>query len=660
MKKRGMSPCIWLMLKYLFALLFPVLAAVMHRMTWRYFMVALAEVLLIAFFTDLLCHVKRPFGYVFNTSALLVMNVQFAVLYWGSTFVSPVMLTNLDSVNAISGKAFAYGFTVVMVLLFSFLPVCPIPGNKNKTYALGGATAILYAGIVLTGMMEYSPYRALCILYQQMRRYRMADSIVSDAMSDAVSDTVSDAADSVEEGAERPRPETEFYSDAVADYRKKPESIPENPNVILIFVEGMSQNIIDDPLNVMPNVSALQDESICFTNYYNHTFATYMGLSGQLYSDYQRENYDINPLISVQDIFKDYGYSTAFINTEPENEEFSAYLANFGFDELLADQSRADGMADALSDRAAYEMLFETALEKGEGDTPFLLAMYSFGTHASLDGVYEEFGDGSNALLNRFYDLDVQIGTFLDRFHKSKLADNTVIVLTSDHATYQDADFVTAFPDFRRENPAIDCIPLIIYHRGITPEIYDVNGRNSLDMAPTILDFLDMSAPNYFLGDSLFAPESGSFYDTYFESVGICYYTANGEINILSAGQMQEFEERLAKYYAVKFSDDLIYIEYEEAEHIYARENDDRTAITVELQNAEEWDTINCAVWSEEGEQDDLQWFSTPGNHENELIYELDLSGYDREGVYYIHAYGGMEGDEEMTFLGEAKVYVDK
>lgn len=640
------------MLKYLFALLFPVLAAVMHRMTWRYFAVALAEVLLTAFFTDLLCRIKRPFGYVFNTSALLVMNVQFAVLYWGSTFVSPVMLTNLDSVNAISGKAFAYGFTVVTVLLFSFLPVCSIPGNKNKTFALGGVTAILYAGIILTGMTEYSPYRALCTLYQQMRRYRTADNAVSDVMSDA--------ADSVGEDAEGPGPENEFYSDTVADYRKKPESIPETPNVILIFVEGLSQNIIDDPQNVMPNVSALQDRSICFTNYYNHTFATYMGLSGQLYSDYQRENYDINPLISLQDIFRDYGYRTAFINTEPENGEFSAYLANFGFDDLLADQSRADGMADALSDRAAYEMLFETALEKGEEDTPFFLAMYSFGTHASLNGVYEEFGDGSNALLNRFYDLDVQIGTFLDCFYESKLAENTVIVLTSDHAAYQDADFVTAFPDFRRENPSIDRIPLIIYYQGITPEKYDVNGRNSLDMAPTILDFLDMSAPNYFLGDSLFAPESGSFYDTYFESVGICYYTAGGEINILSAEQMQEFERRLAKYYAVKFSDNLIYIEYEEAEHIYATENDDRTAISAELHNAGEWDTINYAVWSEEGEQDDLQWFSVPGNHENEFIYELDLSGYDREGVYYIHAYGGMAGDEEMTFLGEAKVYVNK
>ena len=652
MKRKRLYIYICLILKYLFAMLFPILAVAVHKMTWRYIVVALAEVVLIALVTNLLCHVKSWLGYLFNAPALLLMNVQFGVLYWGSTFVSAVMLANLDSVNAISGKFFIYGLTIVMVLLFSLLPVCSVPGSKKTTLALGIVTVILYAGIIFTGVIEYSPYRAIFKLYQQMERNKQADNAVVEAMSSMVVSGESDMEQSLEEN--------EFYLDSVSDYITKPEEIPENPNVILIFVEGMSQNIIEDPRNIMPNVSALQDNSINFTNYYNHTFATYMGLSGQLYSDYQRENYDVNPLVSVQDIFKSYGYRTTFINAEPENVEFSEYLSNFGFDELLADKSRVDGMADALSDKAAYEMLFETALEQNEGETPFFLAMYSFGTHATLDGVYEQFAGGSNALLNRFYDLDVQIGLFLDRFYESELAENTIIVLTSDHATYQDADFVTAFPDYRREDPSLDRIPLMVSYKGVAPKSYDANGRNSLDMVPTLLDLLDMSAPNYFLGDSLFASESECFFDTYFESMGIYYYTAGGEVHILSAQQMQEFEKQLAKYYALKLSDNLIYKEYEEAEHVYATVNDDQTAITTELYNADEWDMINYALWSEEGEQDDLQWFSVSGNHKSYFKYELDLSGYDRKGVYYVHVYGGMKDSDETIFLGETKVYVDK
>ncbi|MGN0376951.1 MAG: sulfatase-like hydrolase/transferase [Suilimivivens sp.] len=648
MRKKRICSCICLALKYLFAMLFPILTVTVHKMTWRYVVIALAEVFLIALLTDLLCHMKRWIGYIFNVSALLLMNIQFAVLYWGSTFVSAVMLANLDSVNALSGKIFSYGLSVALILLFTFLPVFPIKGSKKMMGTLWITAGVLYAGIIFTGIIEYSPYRAVYMLcQQQMARSRAVSSAVSDVAGTMAGDTQSS------------HEENEFYADTVADYFQKPEGISEKPNVILIFAEGMSQNIIEDPRNIMPNVSALQDASISFANYYNHTFATYMGLSGQLYSGYQLENYDVNYLVSIQDIFKSVGYHTSFINTEPKNKEFSDYLANFGFDELLSDESRIDGMADALSDKAAYEMLFETALEQNEDGEPFFLAMYSFGTHATLDGVFEEFEDGSNALLNRFYDLDVQIGTFMERFNESKLSENTIIVFTSDHATYQDADYVTAFPEYERDNPSLDRIPLLIYYKGITPESYDVNGRNSLDMAPTVLDFLDISAPNYFLGDSLFALDSESSYDVYYESVGTYYCTAGGEINILSAEQLQEFQKQLAKYNAVKLSDDLFYEEYEKAAHVYANVNDDQTAIIAELYNADAWDTISYAVWSEEDGQDDLSWTVVPGNHENYFSYEIDLTAYDTIGVYYVHVYGSMDG-EEMTFIGETKVYVDK
>lgn len=714
MRRKRIFTYICLTLKYLFAMVFPILTVAGHRMTGRYIAIALAEVILIAFVTNLLCHVKTWLGYLFNVLALLVMNVQFAVLYWGSTFISVVMLANLDSINAISGKFLVYGLSVAMVLLFSFLPVCAIPGSKKTTISLGIATGILYACVIFTGTIAYSPYRGVYTLcQQQIARSRTASNIASnmannaannvpgslpgnaaddmtdhvpgnvpgnvagdmadhvpgnipvnatDDMADHVpgnvpGDVTDDTVNTGGNDASIFPAESEFYSQTVNDYIQKPKDLPENPNVILIFAEGMSQNIIDDPRNIMPNVAALQEGSIHFINYYNHTFATYMGLSGQLYSGYQRENYDPNYLVSIQDIFGRYGYQTSFLNTEPRNQEFSDYLAGFGFDRLITDENRVDGMADSLSDKAAYELLLETALEQNEEGTPFFLAMYSFGTHATLDGVYGKFEDDSNALLNRFYDLDVQIGTFLERFGKSPLAENTVIILTTDHATYQDADYVTAFPDYHRDTPSLDNIPLMIYYKGVTPKSYDANGRNSLDMVPTVLDFLDMSAPNGFLGDSLFTPDSTSPYDTYFESMGTYYCTAGGEIRLLSAQQLQDFEKQLAKYYAAKLCDDLIYAAYEEEAHVYATVRDDQAAIVTELYHAEAWDTIRYAVWSEENGQDDLLWFTAQGNHESYFTHDIELTDYDAAGVYYIHVYGSAD-EGAPAFIGETKVYV--
>lgn len=69
----------------------------------------------------------------------------------------------------------------------------------------------------------------------------------------------------------------EFYSEMVSDYIKKPGDLSDSPNVILVSVEGLSQNIIDDDRDIMPNLRDLQKRSISFEQYFNHAFATYMG-----------------------------------------------------------------------------------------------------------------------------------------------------------------------------------------------------------------------------------------------------------------------------------------------------------------------------------------------------------------------------------------------
>jgi len=57
-----------------------------------------------------------------------------------------------------------------------------------------------------------------------------------------------------------------------------------------------------------------------------------------------------------------------------------------------------------------------------------------------------------------------------------------------------------AFPDYQRLNPTIDSIPLMFYHNGVVPQEIDAAGRNTLDLGSTILVYVDIDAPNYFLG----------------------------------------------------------------------------------------------------------------------------------------------------------------
>ena len=139
----------------------------------------------------------------------------------------------------------------------------------------------------------------------------------------------------------------------------------------------------------------------------------------------------------------------------------------------------------------------------------------------------------------------------MKKFEKSELAEDTIIIFTTDHATYQDDSFVKAFPDWFRAYTFCDEIPLWIYYKGITTEIIDVKGRNTLGLAPTILDYLDISAPNYFLGRSLFVPEANSSFETYFTESFVYLDTKDGEIRYLSEEEKNIFIAMLQDYFYI-------------------------------------------------------------------------------------------------------------
>lgn len=614
-----MNKKISLFLKYLFTLLLPVCSVLMHRMSWNYVVTAVASILVIAVVTNILCRVRTWIAYVFNSCTLFLINAQYAILFWSNTFVTSVMMNNLDSVEALEGKDVQYGITIALVLIFSLLPVMRIELRKRYLVGAGAISLMLYGFICWQEMFAHWPNYALYTLFsQQIRRYQIAAEIKGSSNSEQV-----------------------FLKETVVDYVTKPDNLPDSPNVILIFTEGLSRHIVEDERNIMPNAKKLSEKSIVFENYFNHTFATYMGLSGQLHSGYQENNYDPNYLTGLQDVFSHYGYETAFINTEPDNPEFTEYLQDFEFDYLLTDTEYFAQTGNYLSDKDAYEFLLKTAEELGQNEKPFFLAMYTFGTHVSFDSPHEKFGDGNDPFLNRFYNADTWLGAFLDSFENSSLFEDTVFIFTTDHATYCDSDFIRAYPNYKREEMDLDRVPFYIYYKDIEPAVYDVNGRNSLDMAPTVLDFLDMTMENSFLGESLFSPyDNASVCDTIFESIGHIVSTEDGTIQVLQKEKRQDMEVLLAKYFAVKMNDISELQEFYDRAHTYADFDLETFSLEVTTTNAGDWEFLRYAIWSSENGQDDLIWY--PGNqlkNGTETI-KINLAEHYSSGNYYLHVYG--------------------
>ncbi|HEP1820118.1 TPA: LTA synthase family protein [Streptococcus suis] len=469
---------------------------------------------------------KKKIANFFNGFFVLFFNIQQISLIFGGTFVSLIMLSNIDSIEALKGKTLVYLSLIVPMIFLSILPVGDLSTtilNRKKFFHI---IVITLSGLfIILNRMNSSIFNYYVLYQEKMEQLKMLNKIKTNSSS-----------------------KIEFLKEIIEDGVRKPQTISENPNVIIIFTEGLSQSIIDDNRNFMPNLQKFQTESIVFDNYFNHTFATYAGLSGQLYSGYQYSNYDKNTLISIESILESRGYSTQFLNTEPNNPEFTQFLENFNYDSVIGEKNEG-----TLSDKEAYDLLFKHMVEMEKNNEPFFTTIYTFGTHVSLDSNDEKFDDGTNRMLNKFYNLDVQFGNFLEKFKNSDLYKNTILIFTSDHATYVDEDYLNTFGNNRLVGN-LDKIPFYIYHKGIEPTRIDALGRNSLDLVPTLLDYLDIEESNYFLGESLFTDKFSDF-DTLFFSEMNLLSTKDGKIQFLNDEDKAQLLSILEKYFSAKLTE---------------------------------------------------------------------------------------------------------
>ncbi len=489
------------------------------------------ELLIIAMLTDLLLPKKEKLIRWINNIVMLLFNAELLVMYFGGSFVSLVMLTNIPSLHGLSGRMPLYAAGALAVIIISFLPVRKILKDRPAPSDVLIVCLILELGFTMIFGSASSTVFSWYRLGMEAKDYRDMRSDVSEQ------DNVTD----------------HFYQNAVRSFTPKPEELAEKPNVVVIMTEGLSQRIVDDGRGITPNIAAFQKEALTFTNYYNHTFATYRGIIGQLYSGYQLDNLDTNTLVSLQSVLSGEGYQTCFVNTEPNNIDFTDYLASMGFDRIVSDQERAGGASNTASDREAYEILFDTILEQEAQEEPFFTVIYTYGTHVTLDSGDEVFGDGSSAFLNKFYNMDCQFGAFLERFLDSPLAEDTVLVFTADHATYGEEEYAETFPGEVRASTSCDRMPLSIYYQGMEPSVIDAGGRNSVDFAPTILDYLDITAPNYFLGTSLFSlTQNDNTFDKVYYDGSTLLTTENNIVGPADGKQQEIVLPLLSEYFAAK------------------------------------------------------------------------------------------------------------
>ena len=328
-----------------------------------------------------------------------------------------------------------------------------------------------------------------------------------------------------------------FLKNSVYDNDKYFKKDINTPNVIIIFIEGISTKFVgcyeNNFENITPNIDKFaSNENTCkFDNYYNHTAATFRGIIGTLSSAYpyyggykngvgweENNNSDIYKQIkysSLPKILNKFGYKSIMFSPHVNKSAFDNMIRMLGFSEIFSAQRNSEELLGtyqyfdeyALSDKGIFLSLKQyLAKHENEESTKFI-CLYNIGSHAlkDIDKTGKKYGDGNNKILNRIHNVDYELGQILDYFYASSYAKNTYLIITTDHCTYSEP----AYKELFSKEPIycfMDRIPLLIYSPFKNlPKNIDANFRTSLDFAPTILNLLDIkNAENSFLGYSLF------------------------------------------------------------------------------------------------------------------------------------------------------------
>ena len=323
-------------------------------------------------------------------------------------------------------------------------------------------------------------------------------------------------------------------------------------NVIVFFVEGMSSRIIQPYTDIFPEISpnfeSFSEISLVVDDYYNHSYATYRGLSGQFCSIYANGRlFPETDYYCLPHALDENGYETLFfVSQSLEKTDLDEVAKLAGFNRVFGSKELAPLIPDdpemdfTIKDFILYDTSFIESFKRwmkqreADDQTPFFAALYNFQTHTGVrlnsDVKYNDpTGKNHSYVLDTFHNFDQAFGNFWNYFKESPYFDNTIVIVTSDHSTFGSKDYAKLV----RDTPGYvqifaDKIPLMVYHPQGKPGHFSARNASSVNFAPSVLHILDIEAESVpFFGNSIF-DETNIYPNPLVASSGISYFNVAG------------------------------------------------------------------------------------------------------------------------------------
>lgn len=321
------------------------------------------------------------------------------------------------------------------------------------------------------------------------------------------------------------------------------QGIARGKNLIIILVESLQDFVIDleiDGQPVTPNLNAWARKSYHNRGFFHQTAqgrtidAEFVSLAslhplraGAVSFLYPHHEYD-----SLAKVLKRHGYFTALAQAYKSNFWNEDLLCqSLGFDRHITENDfRVDEViAMGLSDAHYLDQMMEKLAEMPE---PFLAFIVTLSSHHPYNELPEKYrtlklGKWEGTLMGDYlasvHYTDTALGEFLEKFSRSGLYENSVLVILGDHDAGLGREELAAINGVKATGfdlKMLDKVPFIVHLPGMNGPFSEETWGGTIDIAPSLLYLLGIdSRGNYFMGRNVFA-----------ESEPACVVFRNGSV----------------------------------------------------------------------------------------------------------------------------------